>query len=352
MKQSMIKLTWRDSLITVLILVVATTFCVLFHEKEMANGHVPLLFVLAILLISRCTDSYFYGVIASVIAVIEVNYIFTYPYFRINFTLSGYPFTFLVMFSVSVVVSMLTTKTKQQEKIRVEIEREKMRGNLLRAVSHDIRTPLTSIVGAVSAVLENHAKLSEEEELSLLDDVKSEAQWLIRVVENLLLVTRMDSGETKVTKSPEVLEEIAGEAVVKFKKRFPAAPVKTRVPEMPVFVPMDAVLIEQVICNLLENAILHGGEITEILLRVTVEEENAVICVEDDGAGITEEVLVRLVNDNFYRESDKTVDGKRNMGIGLSVCRSIIHAHGGSMNIYNRENGGAVFEFTLPMKEV
>lgn len=351
MKQPWFKVTWKDSFITVGILSIATLLCVLFREGEMAHGYAPLLFVLAILLISRFTDSFFYGISASVIAVIEVNYIFTYPYFRINFTLSGYPLTFLVMFSVSVVVSMLTMQIKKQEKIRAEIEKEKMRGNLLRAVSHDIRTPLTSIVGAVSAVIENHEKLSDEKVLSLLEDAKDEAQWLVRVVENLLLVTRMDTHDAKITKKPEVLEEVISGAVAKFKKRFPDAPIKTEVPHKPVFVPMDAVLIEQVICNLLENAVLHGGKTTEILLRATTDEQNAMFCVWDDGVGIAEELLPKLSEDNFYRESDKTVDGKRNMGIGLSVCRSIVFAHEGSVKVYNREEGGAAFEFTLPVKE-
>lgn len=351
MKQPWIKVTWRDSLITLGILSVATLFCFLIGEGEQSDGHAPLMFVLAVLLISRFTNSYFYGLLSSVIAVIAVNYIFTYPYFKINFTLSGYPLTFLVMFSVSIVVSMLTTQIKQQEKIRTEIEKEKMRGNLLRAVSHDIRTPLTSIVGAASAVIENHDKLSDEKVLSLLEDVKEEAQWLVRVVENLLLVTRMDTHEAKVSKESEVLEEIMGEAVAKFKKRFPDAPIKTKVPDELVFVPMDAVLIEQVICNLLENAVLHGGNLTEILLRVTTDDDKALFCVYDDGEGIAEDLLPKILDESIYRESNTTVDGKRNMGIGLSVCKSIISAHGGNVTAYNRKEGGAAFEFTLPMKE-
>lgn len=350
-KMPLFRLGLRDSLITLGILTVVTVICACTREEDGAYTHAPLLFVLAILLISRFTDSYFYGLVSSLIAVIEVNYVFTYPYFKLNFTLSGYPITFLVMFSVSIVVSMLTTQIKQQEKIRIEIEKEKMRGNLLRAVSHDIRTPLTSIVGAASAVLENHDRLSDEKVLSLLDDIKEEAQWLVRVVENLLLVTRIDTNEAKVTKAPEMLEEIAGEALAKVKKRFPSAPMKIEVPDNLVFVPMDGMLIEQVICNLLENAVLHGGSLTEILFRVTVDEERVLFGVYDDGDGIAEELLPKLLEESLYRGNDKTVDGKRNMGIGLSVCKSIISAHGGKMRAYNRKEGGAAFEFSLPMKE-
>ncbi len=350
-KQRLIRITWKDSIISLVILAVATVLCILIHKGDGSDAHAPLVFVLAVLLISRFTDCYFYGMLASVIAVIEVNYIFTYPYFKIDFSLSGYPLTFLAMFSVSVVVSMLTTQIKQQEQVRVEIEKEKMRANLLRAVSHDIRTPLTSIVGGASAVLENHERLTEEDILSLLEDVKEEAQWLIRVVENLLLVTRMDANEAKVEKAPEVLEEIAAEAVVKFKKRFPEAPLKTEVPAELCFVPMDAMLIEQVLCNLLENAVLHGKGATEIVLRVKIVGEDATFYVLDNGCGIAPEVLPRIINESIYRENNNTVDGKRSMGIGLSVCNSIITAHGGTLKAYNRKEGGAGFEFTLPIKE-
>ena len=350
-KEHILKFSWRDCLITAGFLAVASVACFLLRGEEQADSHAPLVFVLAILLISRFTNSYFYGMCASVIAVIEVNYIFTYPYFRLNFTLSGYPLTFLAMFSVSIVVSMLTTQTKQQEKIRMEIEKEQMRANLLRAVSHDIRTPLTSIVGAVSVVAENHDKLSEEKTLSMLADVKEEAQWLVRVVENLLLVTRIDADSAKVSKEPEMVEEILAEAVSKFKKRFPGAPVKIEMPENVLFVPMDAMLIEQVLCNLMENAVLHGGVVSEILVGVREDENYALFSVADDGVGIAADVLPRILSESIYRENTGNIDGKRNMGIGLTVCQSIIRAHGGHVTAYNRKEGGAVFEFSLPIKE-
>ncbi len=350
-KDSLTRVIVKDTIVTVGILLIATLCCLFMHSGEKTDSHVPLVFVLAVLLISRFTNSYFYGMISSVVAVVEVNYVFTYPYFRLDFTLSGYPLTFVTMFSVSLVVCMLTTQIRRQEKIRMEIEKEQMRSNLLRAVSHDIRTPLTSIVGAVSAITENHDKLSEEKTLSLLDDVKEEAQWLVRVVENLLLVTRIDADSTKVTKAPEVIEEILGETVAKFKKRFPGAPIRTKMPKDVLFVPMDAMLIEQVLCNLLENAVLHGGVVSEIILSVRKEAEYAVFCVEDDGVGIAKEVLPHILNESIYKENNSNVDGKRNMGIGLSVCSSIIRAHGGSVKAYNKKEGGAAFEFSLPIKE-
>ena len=133
--------------ITAAILAATSGLSYLLHRVSNSDFHVPMLFVLAVLFISLLTDGYVYGIIASMAAVIGVNYIFTYPYFALNFTITGYPMTFLTMLAVSICVSALTTRIKKQEQIRLEVEKEKTRANLLRAISQDIRTPLTSIVG-------------------------------------------------------------------------------------------------------------------------------------------------------------------------------------------------------------
>ena len=142
----------NNSLITCGFLALASVFCFMLQGASTTDSHVPLIFVLSVLCISRFTTGYIYGILASLIAVIAVNYVFTYPYFELNFTITGYPLTFLVMFAVSVIVSALTSQIKCQEKINLEIEREKIRSNLFRSVSHDIRTPLTAIVGMASTV--------------------------------------------------------------------------------------------------------------------------------------------------------------------------------------------------------
>ncbi|MBQ2106920.1 MAG: PAS domain-containing sensor histidine kinase, partial [Lachnospiraceae bacterium] len=173
----------KNILITIVILALAAVFCFWLQGLSESDTHVPLLFVLAVVLVSRFTEGYAYGILASMIAVIGVNYVFTYPYFEINFNLTGYPLTFLAMLAVAVLVSALTTQIKEKEQIRLEVEREKMRGNLLRAVSHDIRTPLTSIVGAASLLLDNEKELSREQKIEFVQDIRLEAQWLIRIVE-------------------------------------------------------------------------------------------------------------------------------------------------------------------------
>ena len=341
---------YKNLLVTIGTLLLAAFFCFGLQGLSESDNHVPLIFVLAVVLVSRWTEGYIYGILASMIAVVGVNYVFTYPYFEINFSLVGYPLTFIVMLGVACVVSALTSQIMKQEQIRLEVEREKMRGNLLRAVSHDIRTPLTSIIGSASALIENEDEISPEMKQELVQDIRSEAQWLIRIVENLLSITRIDSdtGVPKISMQDELVEEIISSSVMKFKKRFSDIKVSVKVPDELVMVPMDGILIEQVLVNLLENAAIHGKWTSEIVIRVQEEEERVKICVEDNGAGIKENALPRIFDGSMQSEEGSESDAKRNMGIGLSVCKTIIKAHKGSMRADNLEKGGARFTFWLP----
>lgn len=236
--------------------------------------------------------------------------------------------TFLTMLAVSICVSALTTRIKKQEQIRLEVEKEKTRANLLRAISHDIRTPLTSIVGSASGILENQKVLTQEREMELVQDIKDEAQWLIRIVENLLSVTRINGENARINTEDEVVEEIISSAVIKFSKRFPEASVEVKMPEEFLMVAMDGVLIEQVLVNLLENAVLHGKTYTKIWIVVTHTPGRVEIAVEDDGQGIKESVLPVMFEGKIPSDEEES-DSKRNMGIGLSVCHSIVKAHKG-----------------------
>ena len=197
------------------------------------------------------------------VAVVGVNYIFTYPYFQVDFTVTGYPLTFIVMLTVSISVSALMTQIKMQEHVRLKAEKERMRANLLRAVSHDIRTPLTSIEGAAAGIIDNKDVLTEEQKEELLLNIKEEAQWMVRMVENLLSITRMNDEGTRLTTHEELAEEIVSSAVVKFSKRFPDIKVEVDIPEEVVIVPMDPILIRQVIVNIMENAVILKREYKE-----------------------------------------------------------------------------------------
>lgn len=342
----------RDAGITVFILLITTLLCMLLDTFGEASSYASLLYVLSVLVISRLTNGYLFGTLASFAAMFGVNYIFTYPYLALNFTIEGYPITFLCFLIVSIVTSALTTRIKQAERIRVEAEHERMRANLLRAISHDLRTPLTSIIGSANAILDNDALLSPEERRALLQNVVSDAEWLIRMVENLLSITRVGARDTKLNTVLEAPEEIVDEAVRKFKKRFPQLPITVTVPDEMLLVPMDAMLIMQVLINLLENAAVHGGHVSHIDLSVCNGPNEAIFTVSDDGRGIQEAALLHLFDGYLQVTPERqNVDDRRNMGIGLSVCKTIVQAHGGTLTACNRPEGGAQFRFTLPCGE-
>ena len=339
----------RDLLVSAIILSCAFGLCNLLRLAGSSDGFASPIFVLAVLLVSRLTTGYLFGLIASLLGVVCVNFVFTYPYWAVNFTLSGYPLTFLTFLVVSIMTGTLTAQAKQRERLRAENEKEKMRANLLRSVSHDIRTPLTAILGATSAVLEN-PEMSPEDRSILLEDVRDDAQWLIRVVENLLSITRIGSDQASIAKSPEAAEEVLGEAARKFRRRFPQVSVSVTAPESLLMVPMDPILIAQVLSNLLENAVLHGGTTTAISLSVQKEEDFARFSVRDNGRGIPESALPTLFDGTMKHSETPTSDGKRNMGLGLSVCLAIVRAHGGTMEAQNLETG-AEFSFRLPLNK-
>lgn len=341
----------KNLCITFAILGIATVFCFILSPLVSTDTHVPLIYVLAVLCVSRFTNGYLYGVLASIVAVIGVNYIFTYPYFQVNFTITGYPLTFFVMLSVAIFISALTTQIKHQEQMRLDVEKEKVRSNLLRAISHDIRTPLTSIAGAAAGIIDNKDKLSEEQKIELLSNIKEESVWMIRMVENLLSITRINDEQASLSTVDELVEDVISSAVVKFSKRFPDTDISVDIPKEMLLVPMDSILIEQVLINLMENAIAHGITTTKLCLTVKTTEDSAVFSVEDNGQGIDEHLLPDIFQGMLNTQSGRSSDNKRNMGMGLSVCQAIITAHHGTMKAENVPNGGAKISFSLPLRK-
>lgn len=327
----------------------ASLFCVLLQQVSTSDLHVPLIFVLVVLIVSLLTDGYFYGILAALTSVVTVNYAFTYPYMKMDFSVTGYPLTFLTMLAVGCAVSMLTTRVQEQEELRMESEREKVRANLLRAVSHDLRTPLTAISGSISAVLEGEDSLSQVQKQELLTDAREDADWLCRMVENLLSVTRIGDGQTGgLHKQEEVLEEVLGAAVTTFKKRNPDVEMTVSVPDTMLFVPMDAVLIEQVLLNLMDNAVTHGKSTSQVRVRAEAGDGEVIISVEDNGGGIDRRLFDHLFDGTLQFTGGREADTTRGMGIGLTVCRTIVEAHGGRIQAKNLPGSGACFTFTLP----
>jgi two-component system sensor histidine kinase KdpD len=236
----------------------------------------------------------------------------------------------------------------EQRQIMIESEKEGMRSNLLRAISHDLRTPLTAISGASSAILENKKTMDTETHDKLVTNIREDSQWLIRMVENLLSVTRINEKNASVVKAPEAVEEIISESVSRVRSKFNGCNMTVKVPDDLLLVPMDATLIEQVIINLLENAIKHSHQGSLIELTVKKSGDIAAFEVSDNGEGIPAEELPTLF-EGYSSAKNKNSDSSRGMGIGLSICRSIIKAHNGKIEAQNKNGGGAVFRFMLPL---
>ena len=209
----------KNFLITAAILVCGFLLS-LFMQKEWGNQTlIPSIFLLDVFLVSVVTDGFLYGAVASVISILAVNYAFTFPFFKINFTIPENMISAVIMIAIAVITCGFTNKLKSQEQLKAESEQEKMRANLLRSVSHDFRTPLTTIYGASSAMLDDKNEFTEEQKKSMLRGIKQDAQWLSRMVENMLSITRLDGKNVKenLLYSSSALDELLDSVLVKFK---------------------------------------------------------------------------------------------------------------------------------------
>ena len=365
----------RDILTTALLLYAAywTSGILISHTGGENNS--ALVFVLAVVCISFFTTGYAYGITASIIGTFCINYFFMVPYSAFSLSHTGYPVAMLSMVAISCIVCALTSRVKQQaieavrrekntktlyemneklnaEKAAIQLQsaRETIRGNILRAVSHDLRTPLTAISGAASVLLSSEDILRSEKNASLANDIKADADALIVMVENLLSVTRIQDGTIPLKKREEMLEEVAGDAILTTRRRFPNCHVDLELSEDILYLPMEPMLMKQVMVNLLENAVRHFGSQSGILLNLFRQDEWAVVEVRDHGKGLPPEVC-QAVQSGRPLSRDLNGDSTRGMGIGLSVCQSIIKAHNGFFAAGNAPEGGAVIRFGLPMKE-
>ena len=345
------KLFWKNFSVSTGILTVCFILSLMVDNVFQTRSLIPTLFVLGVFLISMITSNYLWGIASSLVSVLAVNFAFTFPDFKFNFSIPENLVSAVIMLIITTATSTLTTKVLEQEKLRADTEKEKMRANLLRAVSHDLRTPLTTIIGSTSLIIDNRDRLSQEKQYKLLCGIREDAQWLMRMVENLLSVTRIDENGLQLIKTETVLEELIDAVLVKFRKSYPAESVSVSIPDDFISIPMDAVLIQQVISNFLENAVEHAHGRTRTELEVRVEGNHALFFVRDDGCGIPKERLDNLFTGYLGQRESQGDSHRRNMGIGLSVCASIIKAHGGSISARNLPQGGAEFCFNLEMED-
>lgn len=236
---------------------------------------------------------------------------------------------------------------KEQAKSREETTQERYRGNLLRAISHDIRTPLSGIMGTGEMLL--GATEKDDPRYTLTEDILRDARWLHDMVENILNLTKLQDGKLILDKQAEAVEEVIGATLTTMEKRLPRRSIDVEMPENVVMAPMDARLISQVLINLLDNANKHTPEDKSISISVLSSEDSVSITVADRGSGIAQSDLPHIFK-MFYTTGSKSPDSKRGVGLGLAICQSIVEAHGGKITAKNRDGGGAEFTFTLPIE--
>ncbi|WP_086350699.1 sensor histidine kinase [Candidatus Enterococcus clewellii] len=237
---------------------------------------------------------------------------------------------------------------EEKQKILVDTEKERVRGNLLRAVSHDIRTPLTGISGLIETIINDEAtsEITAATRIKLLKDVQDESKWLIQMVENLLSITRISSDTTALNKTEEPIEEIVSSTIRRVRKVYPKVNLKTKLPEELIFLSVDPILIEQALFNLIDNAVRHGKATEPIYISVENQDDQVIFSVKDHGIGMSKEQFDRILT-NLTTEKEKPIDSKNGLGIGLTIVKTIIKAHQGTFHVENNEQV-TKFIFTIP----
>ena len=229
-------------------------------------------------------------------------------------------------------------------------KQEQLRANLLRAISHDLRTPLTGISGNASILQSDSLKMDEQKKQQIYADIYSDAMWLYNLVENLLSVTRFDSRSVSLNLTPELIEEVIAEAIAQVRRRSFGHEIRVRINDDLLMAYMDARLIVLVLINILNNAVKYtpSGSLIEISARR--EDSMVIVEIADNGPGIPDDVKPRLF-DMFYTASKSVPDSRRGLGLGLALCKSIVTAHKGAVWVKDNLPKGSVFGFSLRAKE-
>lgn len=239
----------------------------------------------------------------------------------------------------------------EREKIKITMESERLKSTLLRSVSHDLRTPLTGIVGASELILDSYDNLDTKSIKKLVSDIKEESIWLINSVQNILDMTRISEGKLTVNKDYEAVDDLINQALTHVPHLTTSGRLHVSAPEDIILVMVDGRLMVQVLVNLLDNAYKHSGEDTQIFLRAYQDGNNVIFEVADNGIGIDSKIRDTLF-DGFVTHNKNIADGSRGVGLGLAICKAIVTAHNGIITVSNQVTGGAIFKMSLPIEEM
>jgi len=279
---------------------------------------------------------------ASVLSVVAFDYFFVPPYYHLAVSDTRSVITFAIMLIVALVISGLTIRVHTNaEAVRLE----QTRSALLSSVSHDLRTPLAAITGAVSTVLERGDRLDAATRRELLESARDEAERLNRLVQNLLQMTRLEADTLQLRTEWHPIEEVVGAALGRLARQIDGRAVVTSIPEDLPLVAIDGLLIEQALINLLDNALKYSPPGSPVGIAVARANGTIAVEVSDRGPGLTSVDAARVF-EKFYRSATSGTPGA---GLGLAICQAIVRAHGGEIAAGNRPDGGLAVRFTLPV---
>lgn len=254
-------------------------------------------------------------------------------------TYAQYTFIDVIIPQIAVVLERQNISKKQQT-IQIEMQKERLRADMLRSISHDFRTPLAGIMGLASTARDNYDKISDEVRKNFLQSIYEDADWLNELVENILQTTRFDEGKVKLNIQEEAAEEIITDAVTHVKKHANRHNIYVMIPDEIILIKVDGILIRQVIVNILNNAINYSPTESEIIVSLYREADHVVFEVKDSGPGILQDDLSYAFERYYHNSSNR-----KGMGLGLALCKSIIEAHDGKISIANHEPHGTIVSF-------
>ena len=302
------------------------------------------------------------GLTISILILLLFDYFFTEP--RFSLAISGFPVVFLILFVFVYFVAIINQKqkdamlreiqlTKEKEDILqakneliIKNKQEEMRSTLLRAISHDLRTPLTGISGFAEILLKNSNILSEDKKQHIYSDIYDDSIWLLNLVENLLSITRFDREEITIKKETEFVADVISEALSHLGRKKDDFNVKTDIEDEALCAKMDGKLIAQVIFNLVDNAMKYSPVKTSVTVSAKAVGRYIEISVADEGNGIKDEDKKKIF-DMFYTVNNSIADGRRGLGLGLALCKAVVSAHGGVIEIKDNKPKGTIFSFKL-----
>jgi two-component system sensor histidine kinase KdpD len=326
-----------------------------FDGFGLSEATVVIVFVLGVLLTAIFTTGRVYCLAASALSILCFNFFLVDPRFSFRIRGADVPGTIAVMFVVALIASYLVTQMRENARkssdASFKARNEQLRADLLRSVSHDLRTPLTSISGNADMLLDEEAQLTESQRRQLVQDIYEDATWLKGMVENLLAITRLEDGTVSLKSEPEIVDDVVEEAMRHVSRDAEVHRLVVVPSDELLLAQMDAQVIVQVLVNLVNNAIAHTDEGSTITISTRRVDDFVEICVADDGLGVSDADKLRVF-EPFYTTGRAVADSRRGIGLGLTLCRSIVEAHGGAMRVDDVEPHGAAFVFTLPLVEM